>query len=52
MVCKEIQNAMVLVQVKGKPTFFITVTMDVKYKEVMELLETGESPCDRANVIV
>ena len=48
---KKYKNTMALVRVKGKPTFFITMTMDVECKEVMDLLEPGESPYDRADII-
>ena len=48
---KKYQNAMAIVRVKGKPTFFITMIMDVKCHEVMDLLIPGESPYDRPDPI-
>ena len=48
---KKYKNAMAIVRVKGKPTFFITMTMDVKCHEVMDLLQPGKSPYDRPDLI-
>ena len=42
---------MAIVQKRGKPDFFITLTMNIKCKEVMDLLEPGQSPYDRPDVV-
>ena len=42
---------MALVRVKGKPTFFITMTMDPNCEEVKALLKPGESPYDRPDIL-
>jgi hypothetical protein len=42
---------MALVRVLGKPTFFLTMTMDIKYKELVDLLHSGQSPYDRPDLI-
>ena len=48
---KKYKNAMAIVRVKGKPTFFITMTIYVKCQEVMDLIHLGESPYDRPDLI-
>ena len=45
------KNAMHLVLKKGKPTFFLTMTMDVNCKEVIALLRPGQSPYDQPDII-
>ena len=48
---RKYKNAMSIVQVKGKPTFFIMMTMDVRCREVLNLLEPNETPYDRPDII-
>ena len=48
---KAFMNAMALVRVFGKPTFFITMTMDVNCPEVKERLKPGQTPYDRPDVV-
>ena len=48
---RKYKNAMSIVRVKGKPTFFITMTMDVKCKEVTDPLKLDETPYDRPDII-
>ena len=45
------KNAMAVVRVKGPPSLFITVTMDVNCEEVRRLLEPGQTPYDRPDII-
>lgn len=45
------KNAMHLVLKKGKPTFFLTMTMDVNCEEVRAHLRPGQSPYDRPDFI-
>ena len=52
MVFHEIKDTMAIVRVKGKPTFFITMIMNIKCHEVMDLLILGESPYDRLYLIL
>ena len=42
---------MAVVRVKRKPTFFITMTLDANYEEVKNLLNPGESPYDRFDIV-
>ena len=48
---KKLENAMAISRVCGKPTWFITFTMNPWCEEVMELLRPGESPYDRPDII-
>ena len=48
---KKMENAMALSRALGKPTWFITFTMDPHCKEVMEQLEPGQIPYDRPDII-
>ena len=48
---KKYKNAMAIVRVKGKPTFFITMTMDANCEEVKNLLKPGETPYDRFDIV-
>jgi hypothetical protein len=45
------QNAMTLVRLYGKPTFFITQTMDINCAEVKVELKPGQSPYDRPDLL-
>jgi hypothetical protein len=45
------KNAMHIVQKKGKPTFFITMTMDVNCEEVRNHLRSDQTPYDRPDLI-
>ena len=45
------KNAMTLVQKYGKPTFFITMTMDPNCEEVRQHLNEGETPYDRPDIV-
>ena len=45
------KNAMAIVRVKGAPSLFITMTMDVNCKEVTNLLEPSQTPYDRPDII-
>ena len=45
------KDAMAIVRTKGKPTFFITMTMNPKCPEVMEHLKPGQSPYDRPDLL-
>ena len=45
------KNAMSIVRVKGPPSLFITVTMDVHCDEVKRLLKQGQTPYDRPDII-
>eukprot|EP00956_Cyclotella_meneghiniana_P038178 scaffold149794_cov40-Cyclotella_meneghiniana.AAC.3 len=45
------RNAMTLVRKFGKPTFFITMTMDVHCEEIKNLLRPGETPYDRPDLL-
>ena len=42
---------MSIVHTKGKPTLFITMTMDVNCDEVKRQLNDGESPYDRPDIV-
>jgi hypothetical protein len=42
---------MYLVQKFGKPTFFITMTMDINCDEILKHLNPGETPFDRPDII-
>uniref|UniRef100_A0A7S2L200 Helitron helicase-like domain-containing protein n=1 Tax=Skeletonema marinoi TaxID=267567 RepID=A0A7S2L200_9STRA len=44
-------NAMALVAKYGKPTFFLTFTMDVKCNEVTSQLQPGQTPYDRPDLL-
>ena len=44
-------NAMALVAKYGKPTFFLTFTMDVKCNEVTSQLKPGQTPYDRPDLL-
>ena len=46
------RDAMAIVRVKGKPSLFITMTLDVNCPEVRALLRDGESPYDRPDILV
>ena len=48
---KKYRDAMALVRKKGVPTFFITYTLDVNCPEVKALLEPGQSPYDRPDIL-
>ena len=48
---KKYLNAMSIVHTKGKPTLFITMTMDVNCDEVKRQLNDGESPYDRPDIV-
>ena len=48
---KSYKNAMALVRQFGKPTFFITETMDVNCPEVREHLMPGQTPYDRPDIL-
>ena len=43
---------MAISRVKGKPSLFITKTLNVKCPEVQALLREGENPYDRPDVLV
>jgi hypothetical protein len=45
------KNAMALVRKFGKPTFFITFTLDTQCKEIQDELKTGQSPYDRPDLL-
>eukprot|EP00985_Skeletonema_marinoi_P001841 scaffold738_cov112-Skeletonema_marinoi.AAC.1 len=42
---------MALVAKYGKPTFFLTFTMDVKCNEVTSQLQPGQTPYDRPDLL-
>ena len=44
-------DTMAIVRTKGKPTCFITMTMDPKCPEVMAQLEPGQTPYDRPAIL-
>ena len=48
---KSYKNAMALVRALGKPTLFITMTMDIKCPEVMSQLKPGQSPYDHPELL-
>ena len=48
---KKFQDAMALCRVFGKPHLFITFTMDVFCKEVVEQLMSDQNPYDRPDII-
>ena len=48
---KAFMNAMALVRVFGKPTFFITMTMDVNCPEVKACLKHGQTPYNCPDVV-
>ena len=48
---KKFQDAMALCRVFGRPHLFITFTMDVFCKEVMDQLMPGQNPYDRPDII-
>lgn len=45
------QDAMAIVRAKGKPDFFITMTLDVNCPEIKALLRPGQSPYDRPDIL-
>ena len=45
------KNAMAIVRVKGAPTLFIKLTMDVNCEEVTRQLKPGQTPYDRPDII-
>ena len=45
------QDAMALCREFGKPTFFLTITLDPKCREVMEQLKGEKNPYDRPDVL-
>ena len=46
------KDSMTISRVKGKPSLFITKTLDVKCPKVQALLREGENPYDRPDVLV
>ncbi len=48
---KRYRNAMALVAKYGKPTFFITFTMDVSCSEVKSKLKPNQKPYDRPHLL-
>jgi len=45
------QNAMALVRHFDKPTFFITMTLDINCPEVQQHMMPGMTPYDRADIL-
>jgi hypothetical protein len=49
---KRYREAMAIVRVKGKPTFFVTMTCNPKWKEIEEACaETGCTAADRPDIV-
>ena len=49
---KQYKNAMALVRKFGKPTFFITYTLDTNCQEIRDKLKQGQTPYDRPDLLV
>ncbi|KAL7555308.1 hypothetical protein ACHAWF_019019, partial [Thalassiosira exigua] len=45
------KNAMAIVRKRGKPDFFITMTMDINCPEVKACLKPGQTPYDRPDIV-
>ena len=48
---EQLMDAMAIVRVHGKPTLFLTLTTNPRWKDIVDSLEEGESAFDRPDIV-